>query len=317
MERWPNAPDATVSCDISITPLKIELPENNIVLRQTFYPQTTQFKGDYIMASVYDDSVSARGGLAAPSVAVIPSGAGGGFAEGGLLGTLLLLGLLGGNGGLGNNRKDCVDQAALNALQGSFDTNSILGKLGSIEAAIPYNEAQVQLALAGAVSQLTGQATANTNTVLAGQTAAALAAVTNQALLTRDIAGVETTVDRAAATVINTIRDDGNATRALITSNVIQDLRDDKVILSNELAELRNERNRDRDRNGIEINMLQNQQQAQLQFQEQRQRMDGINNFLCGIGAQIARATNSNVIVGNTGATTTGTQTANPTNVAV
>lgn len=265
------------------------------------------------MASVYDDSVSARGGLAAPSVAVIPS-AGGGLAEGGLLGTLLLLGLLGGNGGIGG-RKDCVDQASLNGLQSALDTTAILGKLGSIEAAIPYNEAQVQLALAGAVAQLTNQNTSNTNSVLAGQTAAALAAVTNQALLTRDIAAVETTVDRAAATVINTIRDDGNATRALFTENVIQGLRDDKVILSNELAEQRSERNRDRDRHGVEVTMINNQNQNTLVAVQQQQQLNTLLNHFGVLSSQIARATNSNVIVGNTGASTTGTQTANPTNV--
>ena len=271
------------------------------------------------MGSFYDDSVSARGGLAAPSVAVIPSGVGGGMAEGGLLGTLLLLGLLGGRGGLGGvgdcgartTSEACVDSAtlnsALNNLKSSFDTNSVLGKLGSIEAAIPYNEAQVQLALAGAVSQLTGQATANTNTVLAGQTAAALAAVTNQALLTRDIAAVETTVDRATATIINTVRDDGNETRALFTNNIIQGLRDREVILSNELAELRNERNRDRDRHGIEITMVQNAQQVALQNQEVNNKFDRMQAMLFDT-VQSVRATNQAINIG------AGTQTANPLN---
>jgi hypothetical protein len=281
------------------------------------------------MASVYDDSIAGRGfasatpAIGAPSVAVVPGG--GGFGEGGLLSTLLLLGLLGGNGGIGN-RKDCVDQASLNGLQDGLNTNAILGKLGAIEAAIPYNEAQVQLALAGLGDQLTRTITNGQIALMQGQSALQLAEATSTAAIQNNIcstaqtllagqAAINTNIDRTATTVVNAIRDDGNATRALITENVIQGLRDDKVILANELAEIRNERNRDRDRHGIEVTTIVNQQQAQLQFQEQRQRLDMLTNHLCGISGQIARATNSNVIVGNTGAVGTGTQTANPTNV--
>lgn len=279
------------------------------------------------MATVYDDSIAARGyaagGYAAPSVAVVPGG-GTGFGEGGLIGTLLLLGLLGGNG-LGN-RKDCVDQPALNALQGSFDTNAILGKLGAIEASIPFNEAQVQLALAGAMASLTGQINGVASQLTNGQHAIQVGQLNSTAAIQQNLcsstaqvlagqATIDTNIDRTGAQVINAIRDDGNATRALITENVIQSLRDDKVILSNELAEIRNERNRDRDRHGIEISTIVNQNQNQLQFQEQRQTLNALHNHLFGISGQIARATNSNVIVGNTGAVGTGTQTANPTNV--
>lgn len=277
------------------------------------------------MATILDDSIAPRsvGAGYAPSVAVVPGG-GGGFAEGGLLGTLLLLGLLGGNG-LGN-RKDCVDQPALNALQGSFDTNCIMSKLASIEAAVPYNEAQLQLALANQMASLTQQNTNNTQHLadnlgqiqlgqLVQSNALQNAINTSTNSLQAGITAVDTNIDRTGMTIVNAIRDDGNATRALITENVIQGLRDDKVILSNELAELRNERNRDRDRHGLEINMINNQNQNQLQQQQQQQQLNLISSHLFGLGNQIARATNSNVIVGNTGASTTGTQTANPTNV--
>lgn len=60
--------------------------------------------------------------------------------------------------------------------------------------------------------------------------------------------------------------------------------------------------------------MINNQNQNQMQFQQQAQVLSGLAHLLADVN-QVARATNSNVIVGNTGATTTGTQTANPTNV--
>jgi hypothetical protein len=255
-----------------------------------------------------------------------------GLGEGGLVGALVLLSLLGGNGFNNNNcnfNKDCVDQSALNALQGSFDTNSILSKLASIEAAVPYNEAQVQLALAGLGDQLTrtvtnGQtalmqnqfaiqlqeanstaavqshiasSTSNLQSQLAGNTAAVLAGLNS----------VDTNVDRSACTIINALRDDGNATRALITENVIQGLRDDKVILANELAELRHERNRDRDRHGVEVTMINNQHQNQVQFQQQAQVLNTLQHGIID-ALQSIRATNQAINIG------AGTQVANPTN---
>ncbi len=86
------------------------------------------------MATFSEDIVS-RGGL----------GMGGGSDFGGT-GMGLVLGLLLGRGGLlGNNNNDggCVTPEMLNQQT-----------LGDIKAAIPYNEAQVQLALAQAVYQL-------------------------------------------------------------------------------------------------------------------------------------------------------------------
>lgn len=276
------------------------------------------------MASILDDSISRGYAPASSGIAVVPGG-GTGFGDGGLLSALLLLGVLGGNG-FNRNNKDCVDQAALNGLQDGLNTNAILNKLGAIEAAVPYNEAQVQLALAGLGDQLTRTITNGQTALMQGQAALQLAEATSTAAIQANICNtaqnllagqcaINTNIDRTGMTVINAIRDDGNATRALITENVIQSLRDDKVILSNELAEIRNERNRERDRNGIEIDIRNINQQAQLQQQRQDFRLESICNHLFGLGNQIAKATNSNVIVGNTGAVGTGTQTANPTNV--
>ena len=273
------------------------------------------------MASILDDSIGRGVATSSPGVAVIPGG--GGYAEGGLLGTLLLLGLLGGNGI--NGRKECVDQAALNSLLGSLNNNSVLSALGDIKSAIPLATCETNLAMAAQTDQLTRNITNGQTAILQGQAALQLAEATSTAAIQANIcntsqnllagqSAINTNIDRTGMTIVNAIRDDGNATRALITENVIQALRDDKVILSNELAEIRSERNRDRDRHGIEISTIVNQNQNQMQFQEQRQALNALSNHLFGISGQIARATNSNVIVGNTGATTTGTQTANPTN---
>ena len=230
-------------------------------------------------------------------------GMGGGVFSGGDSGGVimgLLLGRLGLFGNQDNNANGrCVTQDDLNAQT-----------LGDIKASIPYNEAQVQLALAGAVSGLTTQANNNTQYITAQTQALALAQASLAASLSREIAGVDTNVDRQSAQIQETIFRDGEATRALITGNRIADLEQQLTV-----AQLRESEQRWINREIVNTNTItigMNQQQAQQQ--QQMQALQWQLNQLCGAFGQVARATNSTVQVGNTG-TTAGAQTANPTNV--
>lgn len=112
------------------------------------------------------------------------------------------------------------------------------------------------------------------------------------------------------------IKADGDLTRALINEINNDELNRRLVIAQNELIELRGDsRGRDRARE-TEVNVTQvvNQNQAQ---QQQQQQFQVTNDLLRSLvtHAQIAQATNQNMIIGNTGFTSTGTQTANPINV--
>lgn len=227
----------------------------------------------------------------------------GGDSGGGMLGGLLVGALLSGNGGglFGNrgNDRDCVTPADLNSQT-----------LGDIKAAIPYNEAQVQLALAGAVAGLTTQANSNTQYLGGQNQSLALAQMQLAAGLSRDIGAVDTNVDRQSAQIQETIYRDGEATRALITGNRIADLEQQLTV-----AQLRESEQRGINREIVNTNTItigMNQQQAQQQ--QQMQALQYQLATLMGQVNQYARATNGNVIVGSTG-TTTGAQTANPTNV--
>jgi hypothetical protein len=228
-------------------------------------------------------------------------GGGGGGMEGGLGGGLLL-GLLLGRGGLlgnqNNNDGGCVTPEMLNQQT-----------LGDIKAAIPYNEAQVQLALSGAVAALTAQGTADTQYLSNQNQNAALAAATTAALLTRDISAVDTNVDRQSTAIQIAIAVDGEKTRALITNNQIAELNQRLTV-----AQLENAENRaiQREQNNSH-NMTVTVNQAQAQAQLQAQRQDFLLNSLVNGFGQLAKATNSNVVVGSTGVGTS--QTANPTNV--
>lgn len=258
---------------------------------------------DEDMASVETPTFLATGGTAGDGMGL----------GGGLIGGVLLGALLGRNGGLfGGNGSEA------NGLQSSIDTNIILQSLGDIKAAVPLAEAQVQLALAGAQADITSQSLQQTialqNQGFSAQLATlqgfnsvgdkvdALAAANALAIATNQFNCVQATMA------------DGEKTRALISS--IDKQNDNRLITAqaNEIVELRAERNRDADRHGIEINMINNQNQNQMQFQQQAQVLNTLAHVLADV-SQVARATNSNVIVGNTGASTTGTQTASPTNV--
>lgn len=230
---------------------------------------------------------------------------------GGLIGGVLLGALLGRNGGLFGGNTD--GGAGANLMQSSIDTNAILQTLGDIKASVPLAEAQVQLALAGQSANIISNMNSATIANLEGQgnIRAALSLQTQN--LTEQIAAVGNQADRNLFQLSQTIVQDGAQTRALIQS--IDKQNDSRLITAqaNEIIELRAEQNRASDRHGIEINMINNQNQNQLQFQQQAQVLNALSSALIEVG-QIARATNSNVIVGNTGAVGA-TQTANPTNV--
>jgi len=232
---------------------------------------------------------------------------GGGFGgmDGGGLGGGLLLGLLLGRGGLGGfgneNRRDCGDCV----------TNESLNQqtLGDIKAAIPLAEAQVQLAMAGLQASLSTQATSDTQYLSQGQTAIQLAQQAIATALARDVAAVDTNVDRQSTAIQIAIANDGAKTRELITTNQIAELNQRLTVAQLENAENRAINREQSNSHNVTTTVNTNQQQAQLQAQRQDFMLSSLLN---GFG-QLAKATNSNVVVGSTGVGTT--QTASPTNV--
>lgn len=213
----------------------------------------------------------------------------------------LLLGLLLGRGGLLGNQDG-----------NGYVTNETINQqtLGDIKAAIPLSEAQIQLALAGVQASLSTQATADTQYLSNQSQALALAQIQLAAGLSREISAVDTNVDRQSAQIQETIFRDGEATRALITNNRISDLEQQLTVAQLGSAEQRAINREITNTNTITIGM--NQQQSQQQ--QQMQALQWQLNQLCGAFGQVARATNSSVVVGSSGVN--GSQAANPTNVS-
>ncbi len=231
---------------------------------------------------------------------------------GGLIGGLLLGALLrNGGGGILGGSAPVADAAVLANLATKEDL--ILQTLGDVKASIPFNEAQVQLALAGAVTQINNQASFNTTTLVAGQTAAALAAATNAMSIARDIATVDTNVDRQSAAIQVAVKDSERNIIEVLNQNRIRDLEQQLTVSQLRESEGRAINREQENSHNITVTQNSNQAQAQLQFQRQEQSISTLLNCVSGLASQVARATNSQVVVGSAGVT--GTQTANPTNV--
>lgn len=286
---------------------------------------------------------SGMGSGDAAILGAMASRGGDGFGGGGMgagLGAGLLGGLLGSQlfrrGGLGGDGVDggVVTPAFLAASQAeqtaALNNTSVMASLGDIKAAVPLAEAQVQLALSGTEGNLTNAINSSTNMLgsqLGGSTQTLLA---NQAMITKNIfdstmalsqslAGVKETVNTTSTMNMIATRDDGDKTRAAIAA-LAQDINANNIATLNRQlataeAALLEQRSLSRTRE-VEVNVAQTVNQAQAQSQAQSQfqiQNDLLRTILAH--AQVAQATNANLIIGNSGMTSTGPQTANPVNV--
>ena len=277
-----------------------------------------------------------------------PSGAGMGGAIGGGLGAGLLGGVLGGallggngNGLFGNRGAGAVEgfvtptqlQTGLNGVTETLQNGTILQTLGDIKASVPLAEAQVQLALAGVQNDITTQINGGNVALMQGQfainknvsdnTAQIIATeVATQNVVQNGIAAVNLGIANLATSGLQntfalsqTIRDDGDRTRALISAQNDAMLNRQLAVAESALLEQRAINRGTVSEVNVTQTVNQNQLQAQSQLQTQQQNLV-LNNIWSRLeGMQSAIATNSNLIIGNSGASTTGAQTSAPVNV--
>lgn len=240
-------------------------------------------------------------------------GMGGGLIGGLVLGSLLRNGGLGGLGGTDVGVTQASLAAQLANVTDTLQNTTVMQTLGSIQASVPLAEAQVQLALAGATSDIRSHIGAVENTLTQGQMAiqqnvsnaiaSSLASQNNilTAVLTTGAAGISATKDAQFA-ITTATRDEGDKTRALIESINLTNLNRELGVAQAALLE---ERAVGRSRE-VEVNVSQsvNQNQNQLNLQQQQQQQmqilanlaAGINNLAGDI--QAVRQTQSNVNFG-------------------
>lgn len=260
----------------------------------------------------------------------VASGAGAGLGAGvvgGLLGGLLFgrNGLNGVEGGGGVVTPMQLTSGLASVIDSNQNT-TLLQSVGDVKAAVPLAEAQVQLAIAGSQAVITnGQAAINKG--ITDAIAASLASQNNinvnvlqqgsqtrEAVASYGVANLTATKDAQFATV-TAVQNSTKEILAALNEQNTANLQRQLTVAEQALLETRAE-SRAR---GTEVNVTQtvNQAQAQAQAQQQQQQQAIVLDRLCThvLGLQTAVATNSNLIIGNTGATTTGAQTANPVNV--
>lgn len=218
-------------------------------------------------------------------------GGGTGAAMGGGLGAGLLGGILGGvllnrngvlgGGGVGDGGGIVTPSmlaTSLGTVTESANNSTILQTLGDIKAAIPYNEAQMQLALAGAQADINNNISNHSTSLLAGQaminknisdsiaTALASQNTIKESVAAYGVANLTATKD-AQFSVVEAVRNDGDRTRALLIAQNDATLNRQLQVAESALAEQRAAfRTRD-----TEINITQNVNQNQVQSQQQQQ----------------------------------------------
>jgi hypothetical protein len=260
-----------------------------------------------------------------------------------LIGALLFGGGLGGFGRREEGRRDEGRGERETRIEDTVFDTAVLQKLGTIEGLIPAAACGVKDSVQAAAALLntstlqqtislqqdlaslalgTQQGFANVkDSVQAGFVVTKDAVQNGNFLLSQALCGVNQNVSAQGCETRAAVQNDGDKTRAMLFARF--QLEDATRIneLNARVVELQNEHRRALDTNDLKISMVNtqvsNQAQAQAQQQQQHQN-DLLRQIIAGLGGltQIAHATNSNVIAGNSGAVLTGAQTANPTNVA-
>lgn len=219
--------------------------------------------------------------------------------------------LLAGRGGILGNGGDGAANAvtpaflasSLASVTNTATLDNVQQSLGDIKASIPFNEAQVQLALAGQTAQIQQQATANaTANALANQgimkgvsdaiaTSLASQGAIKESILTTSAANLQATLQNRFD-LSQTVRDDGDKTRALLIAQNDAVLNRELTVAQSALLEARSI-GRERDNNlTITQTVNQNNQQAQMQTQQQQQ-----FQILANLAAQVGNLANDIQIV--------------------
>lgn len=261
------------------------------------------------------------------------SGGLGGGIGGGLLGGILAGALFG--GGIGNNRNTegtvtpSMLTAGLAGVTDSLQNTTVVQTLGSIQAAIPLAEAQGQLALAGAQSEITSQISTSLLATLAGQNlinknvsdaiASSLASQTSikESVAAYGVANLNATKDAQFA-IATIVKDDGEKTRALITSNTISELQRQLTVAQTAALEDRlTNRARETEINITNTNTATAQQlQTQAQSQAQSQAIIQLSGLISNLAGDIQSVRQGQVVFNSGTMAGSATQAAANTKVA-
>lgn len=228
----------------------------------------------------------------------------GGGGGGGLVGGLILGSLLRNNGNLlGGEGGSVANPAQAQA------NMSLMAGIGELKQAVAVSTATMETSNATQTGQLTTAILTSTsaNQMAVGQLKDVINA--NTVALMQQLNGVDKSVMNSQYAVTQAVTNDGERTRALITSQYEATLNRQLSDANAAIIELRSDNRLNERARGIEITTTNNINQAQAQSQQQQQQqylaslVNGLANDL-----QYIRSTNQAINIG------AGTQTANPQN---
>jgi hypothetical protein len=231
----------------------------------------------------------------------------GGGGSGGLIGGLILGSILRNNGGglLGNDGNATIGGARIPSEQSTANM-SLMQAIGAVDKAVAVGTAAMEASQAaqsaGIVAQLNNVASSLATRIDGTKdTVNAMAMV-----IAQQLNGLEKTTMENRYLISQDINNDGDKTRALITSQYEATLNRQLSDANAAIIELRNDNRYAERSRGIEVTTTNNINQMQQQ-QQQQQQFGQLANLIYGLSQSI-RSNNEAINVGS------GTLTANPSN---
>jgi hypothetical protein len=236
----------------------------------------------------------------------ILGGGGMGGVGGGLIGGLILGSLLRNNGNLlggGGDGAGAVLRSPPEQVQANM---SIMQSLGQIDKAVAVGTAAMEGSQANQSAAFTSQLNAATGSLATRVDSTREAVNTNAMVLAQQLNTVNTNLMMTANETQKVVSNDGDKTRALITSQYEAALNRQLSDANAAVIALQTRQQFDHASRGVEVTTTNNINQMQQQTQQQQQ-YGQLYNAIWALGQNI-QATNQAINVG------TGTQTANPLN---
>ena len=233
---------------------------------------------------------------------------GGGLGGGGLIGGLILGSLLRNNGNFFGGPDGAVGGAVLrNPPEQNQANMDLMASIGAVDKAVAVGTAAMEASQAAQSASIVGQLN-NVASSLATRVDGTKEAVNGMAMvLAQQLNGIEKTIMENRYALSQDVSNDGDKTRALITSQYEMNLQRQLADANAAIIELRSDNRLGERTRGIEVTTTNNINQMQQQQQQQAQ-YGQLANLIWGLGQSI-RDTNSAINVGSGTQTSTNTPT--------
>lgn len=233
---------------------------------------------------------------------------GGGLGGGGLIGGLILGALLRNNGNFFGGANDAVAGAVLrNPPEQNQANMDLMAGIGAVDKAVAVSTAAMEASQAAQSASIVSQLN-NVASSLAARTDGVKEAVNaGTMVLAQQLNGVEKSIMENRYALSQDISNDGDKTRALITSQYEASLNRLITDANARVVALETRREADERSRGVEVTTTNNINQLQQQQQQQTQ-YNQLANLIWGLGQSI-RDNNSAINVGSGTQTSTNTPT--------